>query len=200
MRFIIATNNKHKLKEFREIFGEKYDGKIFSIADIGVQSNPTENGKDFKENSLIKASALYKEITDKKLLKKDDYIIADDTGLCIEYLNGAPGLFSARYLGDDIPQHVKNEKIIDMMKDVSHDKRNAFFITILTVIHDGNTKQYEGKINGHIALFIDVDAGFGYDPIFEVNGKTFAEMGPERKNKISHRAIAVEKFLKDNSL
>ena len=211
MRLIFATNNKHKMSEIVEILGEKYKDFVFKMSDLNIAIDPEENGKTFLENATIKSTALYKEMEAKDLLKDDDYIISDDTGLCIDFLNGEPGIFSARYLGTGISQEEKNLKILDMMKDVKDCERTAHFITVLSVIHVTDAKKhsfenlsFEGKIEGYIAKSIEKTEGFGYDPIFAVGDtsdigkgevKTYSNMGILEKNKISHRARALHNFV-----
>ena len=211
MRLIFATNNKHKMREINEILGEKYKGFVFLMSDLGISIDPDETGNSFLENANIKSIALYEEMKNKKLLKNDDYIIADDTGLCIDFLNREPGIHSARYLGKDVSQDVKNNKILELMKEVADDDRTAYFITILSVleIKDGIKGEYifhffEGKVNGYIAKTIEKTDGFGYDPIFAVGSpsdikegkvKTYSNLGASEKNKISHRAKALHNFV-----
>ena len=211
MRLIFATNNKHKMSEITEILGEKYKDFVFKMSDLDIAIDPEENGKSFLENATIKSTALYKEMESKNLLKDDDYIISDDTGLCIDFLNGEPGIYSARYLGTDISQEEKNLKILDMMKDIEDSERTAYFITVLSVIHIIDAKKhsfeslsFEGKIDGYIAKSIEKTVGFGYDPIFAVGDtsdiskgsvKTYSNIGISEKNKISHRARALHNFV-----
>ena len=211
MRLIFATNNKHKMSEIIEILGEKYKDFVFNMSDFDITIEPEENGNSFVENANIKSFALYNEMKNKCLLKKDDYIISDDTGLCIDYLNGEPGIFSARYLGKDISQEEKNQRILDMMEEVEDSKRTAYFITVLSVIHifsndedKVETISFEGRIDGYIAKSIEKTDGFGYDPIFAVGNtadlisgkvKTYSNLGISEKNKISHRARALHNFV-----
>ena len=211
MRLIFATNNKHKMSEIIEILGEKYKDFIFKMSDLNIEIEPEENGKSFEENASIKSNALYKEMLRNNLLKDDDYIISDDTGLCIDYLNGEPGIYSARYLGANVTQEEKNLKILQIMKDVKDNERTAYFITVLSVIHIINAKNrifehlcFVGKIDGYIAKSIEKTDGFGYDPIFAVGStedlckgtvKTYSNMGISEKNKLSHRARALHNFV-----
>lgn len=210
MRLIFATNNNHKISEIKGILGEKFSPYIFTMSDIGVKVDPDENGKTFLENAFIKSNALYMEMKNKGLLKEGDFIISDDTGLCIKYLDNAPGIYSSRFMGN-ISQEEKNAKILDLMKDLDGGDRYAFFITELVVIEVGNDLSiepkildFEGKIEGYIAKKIEKTDGFGYDPIFAVGDaadikkgevKTFSNLGIEIKNKISHRARALLKFV-----
>ena len=209
MRLIFATNNFHKLSEIKDILGNKYSPYIFTMSDLKITVDPEETGTTFSENALIKSKALYEEMKKNNLLMEGDYLISDDTGLCIDYLDGAPGIKSARFMGN-VSQDEKNNKILELLKDIEDEKRTAHFITILSVIEIGddigNPKvlSFEGKIKGYIAKNIEKKGGFGYDPIFAVgdvndiklgNVKTYSNLGTEQKNKISHRAIALSKFV-----
>ena len=209
MRLIFATNNYHKLSEIKNILGDKFKNYIFTMSDLGVNVNPDETGNTFADNAFIKANALYLELKKNNLLANNDYIISDDTGLCIDYLDGAPGIMSARFMGD-ISQEDKNNKILNLLKDIDDEKRGAHFITFLSVIEiediikEPKILSFEGKINGYIAKTIEKTEGFGYDPIFAVgnisdmrsgNVQTYSNMGIDQKNKISHRARALAKFV-----
>ena len=211
MRLIFATNNKHKLSEIVEILGEKYKDFVFNMDDFDINLNPVEDGNTFIENANIKSTALYQVMREKRLLNNGDYIIADDTGLCIDFLDGAPGIHSARFMGEGVSQEEKNIKLLDIMKDVSDEKRKAYFITILSVLEvidaekcDYKIHIFDGIVNGYIARTIEKTGGFGYDPIFAVgdpvdikNGRvmTYSNLGIKEKNKISHRAKAIHNFV-----
>ena len=209
MRLIFATNNKHKMSEIKDILGEKYKNIVFLMGDLDVHINPVENGETFEENSIIKAKALYEELKNKNQVLPNDYIVADDTGLCIDYLDGAPGIYSARFMGENTSQEEKNLKILDLMKDLPNEKRTAYFITNLAVIYVNKDKEpinmsFEGRIDGYIAKKIEKTGGFGYDPIFAVGDtsdiekgqvKTYSNIGMAEKNKISHRARALNLFV-----
>lgn len=211
MRLIFATNNNHKLNEIKAILPEKYRDLVFSLDDLKIKVDPNENGSSYEENANIKSFATYYALKKKGLLQVGDYIIADDTGLSIDCLNGEPGIYSARFLGD-IPQIDKNKKIIDLMKDVSDNDRTAHFITKLSVLEICIDKYFtdmpepmifEGRVDGYIAKSLVGVDGFGYDPIFAVgnisdivNGdvKTYSKLGQDKKNLISHRALAIKAF------
>ena len=209
MRLIFATNNKHKMSEIKDILGEKYKNIIFLMGDLDVHINPVENGETFGENSMIKAKALYKELKNKNKILPNDYIVADDTGLCIDYLDGAPGIYSARFMGENTSQEEKNLTILELMKDVPDEKRTAHFTTNLAVICVDKDKNptnmsFEAGINGYIAKKIEKTGGFGYDPIFAVGDtsdiekgqvKTYSNIGMAEKNKTSHRARALNLFV-----
>ena len=212
MRLIFATNNNHKLNEIKDILGFKYSEVVYSLADFNINIDPEENGHTFDENANIKSTAAFKALKENNLLMVGDYIISDDTGLLIDYLNGAPGLYSARFMGD-ISQKEKNTKIIDLMKDCEDAKRTAHFETHLSVIEikiDNDIINmptpmiFIGKMNGYIAKNLEGTDGFGYDPIFAVGNpcnidkkitETYASIGQDRKNKISHRANALKMFV-----
>lgn len=216
MRLIFATNNFHKMNEIRDILDDKYRSFVYSLDDLGVSVNPEETGKSFEENADIKSKATYYTLVKDDLLRKDDFVIADDTGLCIDFFDGAPGIYSARFMGN-ISQAEKNEKILYEMKDIPDEKRTAHFETYLSVIianecllNDNKytdtpkTHIFKGYVRGFIAKTKDGDEGFGYDPIFAVgsidnliNDKvfTYSKLGQKEKNKISHRACALSSFI-----
>lgn len=182
MEIVFATGNMHKLQEINEI--SKGSGIKFVLPSSDF--NPIENGKTFEENSLIKA----KEAN--RLTKKIS--LADDTGLCVEALNGAPGLYSARYAG------TQREKIIKLLKELEiHKNRSAKFICVMTLVDENGEILHvsKGECKGSIVEKQSGSNGFGYDPIFLVDGSdlTMAEMTEEEKNKISHRAIALKNMI-----
>lgn len=179
---VFATGNPDKLREVNDI-GQEY-GVTFVMPDKGF--NPVEDGKTFEENSLIKAKEAYR--VSKRM------VLADDSGLCVDALNGAPGIFSARYAGD---QNEKINKLISEMKGV--EKRSARFVCCMTLLNDnGNImSQSKGICEGSIALNRIGLNGFGFDPVFIVKGtfQTMAELSDNDKNKISHRSIALREIL-----
>ena len=185
-KIVFATNNKHKLDEIREILGEKFE--IVSLKDIGCNVDIPETGNTLEVNALQKAQYI-----------KEHYgmdCFADDTGLEVEALNGAPGVYSARYAG---PQHNSKDnirKLLTNMQDIEN--RPAQFRTAIVLILDGKIHLFEGTIKGTIIRSERGSGGFGYDSVFVPDGfeKTFAELGEEIKNKISHRAIANKKLVK----
>ncbi len=188
---ILASNNKHKLEEIHEILKDfKYD--LLSMHDAGlVNFEIVEDGDTFEANSLIKAKAVMKELG---ILS-----IADDSGLMVDHLNGAPGVYSARYAGENCDYHDNNKKLLEELKDVPFEKRTAKFVSVITMLFEnGDTIVARGEAKGHIAFEYHGDNGFGYDPLFiDINSnKSFAELKPEEKNAISHRGNALE-ILKD---
>ena len=180
---ILASNNKDKVKEVKEILKE-YD--IISMKEAGIDVDIEENGTTFEENALIKARAIMKltgQIT-----------MADDSGLEIDYLNKAPGVYSARFMGHDTSYDIKNRILLDRLEGVPDDERTARFVcAVAAVFPDGTTSVVRETIEGQIGHEIVGANGFGYDPIFYVPefGCTTAEMTPEQKNKLSHRGKAL---------
>lgn len=192
MEIVIASTNNHKIEEYREMV-KGYNIKFLSLNDINFKDEIVENGKTFKENSLIKAKA----IASKTSLD----ILSDDSGIIIEQLgNNLPGIYSHRYALENGGQVNLNKMLV---KNVSGSK--AYFICVLTFIHQGKVYQFEGKFNGKIANYVSSEQGFGYDPIFIPDGYnlTVGELDSKIKNAISHRSIAFNKFLnflKENNL
>lgn len=209
MNIILATSNKSKLNEFKEIFNDikfSEDVNIYTMLDLGYDVDPDENAKDFRGNAFIKANALLQSLIkdDCKLFDHTkDIVVSDDSGLMIDALNGEPGLKSARFLGDKTYKE-RFLYILDRMKDVEGKDRSCRFMTTLCAIREdeGNTKvisYYEGIIDGEISTEIRGEDGFGYDPIFYLPniGKTLAELPIKDKNNISHRRMAINKFIMD---
>lgn len=182
MKIVFATSNPHKLQELNAICANS--GIEFVLPNEGFA--PVENGSTFEENSLIKAKEAYRV--------SKTYCLADDSGLCVEALNGAPGLYSARYAGT---QDEKIEKLLGELKGV--DDRKAKFVCCVTLLDDKGEMIFQtiGECHGSIVKERKGINGFGYDPIFLVNNstRTMAEMSEEEKNTISHRANALKQFL-----
>ena len=183
-KLIIATSNEHKIKEIKNIFKDSIK-EIFPMpSDIG---EIIENGNTFIENSLIKARAVYNHT---KLPS-----LADDSGLCVNALDGRPGIYSARYGGENLGYKEKMQMLLDELKDKKD--RTAYFITSAVCVLDDNYYiAVEGRVNGKIIENKRGFDGFGYDPIFQPDGYnvTYAEMNLEEKNSMSHRAIAMKKM------
>lgn len=193
MPLIFATNNKHKLFEIKEAIGSRIE--ILGLQEAGLKEDVPETGITLEENALFKAKYIY----DKYHLN----CFADDTGLEIEALDGRPGIYSARYAGEDCNFENNINKVLSEMLTVEN--RKARFRCVIALIIDGKTDFFEGIINGKLLNEKRGQGGFGYDPIFVPYGYelTFAEMPIEEKNKISHRGIAVRKlvdYLKSTSL
>lgn len=196
MRIIFATHNEDKLREIREILRE-FPGEIISKKEIGEWEDAVEDGSSFLENAEIKAYDLYIRLKKKDLLQDGDIIMADDSGLSIEALSFGPGIYSARFLGENTPYPEKNKRILEMMKEASSKSRYAYFTcAIVAVLSDGRSLKTEARCEGEIAKEIRGEAGFGYDPIFFIPecGKTAAELSEEEKNKVSHRGKALRKM------
>ena len=187
MEFVLASNNEKKIKELNEILSKKLpDVKVLSLADIGFEGEIVEDGKTFAENAKIKAS----------VPASLGYIgIGDDSGLCVDYLGGEPGIYSARYSG--LGDEGNIEKLLKSLDGVPSDERTAHFVcSICCVFPDGKVITAEGKAHGIILEERKGQGGFGYDPVFYFPSlsKTFSEISQEEKNKISHRANALELF------
>ncbi|WP_336153910.1 XTP/dITP diphosphatase [Bacillus sp. 204(2023)] len=187
---IIATHNPGKVKEFKEILEPRgYDVK--SLAEIGFAEEIEETGHTFEENAILKAEAVSKAV--------NKMVIADDSGLSIDNLGGRPGVYSARYAGEQKDDQANIEKVLSELKGIEKEQRTARFRCALAVSIPGEeTKTVEGHVEGYIAEEPRGEYGFGYDPIFIVKDKdkTMAELTSDEKNKISHRADALKKLSK----
>ena len=184
-RMIFATGNENKMKEIREILGA-LPLEILSMKEAGVSADIVEDGKTFEENALIKARAICK--------LAGEMVLADDSGLEIDYLNKEPGIYSARYMGEDTSYHIKNKSLIDRLEGVPDEKRTARFVcAIAAVFPDRKEFVVRGTVEGIIGYEEKGENGFGYDPIFYLpeRGCTTAELPPEEKNSISHRGNAL---------
>lgn len=189
MKIIVATGNEGKMKEMREIL--KGDGvELTSLKDDGLDSvEIIENGKTFRENAIIKARTIC-DIT-------HSLVIADDSGLVVDAMDGKPGIYSARFLGRDTSYDIKNKYIIDQLEGLKGHERSARFVcAIACAFPDGRNIVTEGTIEGEIGYEQKGENGFGYDPIFYLpeRGCTTAELSPDEKNKISHRGRALVKM------
>lgn len=187
---IIATKNAGKLLEFQSILSQ-YDLKAISLMDLEDSPDVEETGSTFEENAVIKAEAI------SKLYGK--MAIADDSGLSVDYLGGEPGVYSARYAGAEKSDAANIEKVLLQLNGVSKEERNARFRCALALAEPGReTVTVEGSVEGYITEEPIGENGFGYDPIFLVKdkAKTMAELTKEEKNKISHRAVALQKLAK----
>lgn len=187
-RIIFATGNAGKMKEIKMIM-EDIQIPILSMKEAGIQVDIQEDGTTFEENALIKARTIAKAA--------NALTLADDSGLEIDYLNKEPGVYSARYMGEDTSYHIKNQNLIDRLEGVSDDKRTARFVCVIAAVFpDGREYTVRGTIEGIIGYEERGENGFGYDPIFFVPeyGCSTAELSPEIKNEISHRGKALRKM------
>ena len=190
-KIIFATGNANKMVEVRMILAD-CGYEIVSMKEAGIDIDIVEDGKTFEENAIIKATAISKTKEAEGCV-----VLADDSGLEVDYMDGAPGIYSARWQGEDTPYSIKNQMIIDALADAKEEERTARFVcAIAAAFPDGPVTTRRGVIEGMIAHQPAGENGFGYDPIFFLPeyGKTTAELAPEDKNKISHRGRALEKI------
>lgn len=184
-KVIFATSNENKMKEIRSILGGM-DLEILSMKEAGIQADIVEDGTTFEENAKIKAIGIARLC--------NEIVLADDSGLEIDYLNKEPGIYSARYLGEDTSYSVKNKKLIERLEGVEDEKRTARFVcAIAAAFPDGTVEITRGTIEGLIGYEEKGENGFGYDPIFYVPRYqcTTAQLSPAQKNEISHRGKAL---------
>lgn len=184
-RIIFATGNAGKMKEIKAVM-EDMGREIVSMKEAGIETDIEENGKTFEENALIKAKAIA-EYT-------DDIVLADDSGLEIDYLNKEPGVYSARYMGEDTPYEVKNAKLLERLAGVEKSQRTARFVcAIAAVLPNKEVLVTKKTIEGYIGEEPAGENGFGYDPIFYVEeyGCSTAQLSMEQKNELSHRGKAL---------
>lgn len=192
MKIVIASSNDHKIFEYNQMVKD-YDIEFISLKDIGFTDEIVEDGKTFKENSLIKAKAI------SKTTSLD--VLSDDSGIIIEALGeNFPGIYSHRYAIQEGGQEKLNEKLANTVAG-----SKAYFVCVLTYIHEGKVYQFEGKFNGKISSFVSNKNGFGYDPIFipDAYERPVSELDVNKKNEISHRSLAFNQFiefLKENGL
>ena len=193
LKIVFATNNAHKISEFRSCLAQKgVEAEIVTIKETGFSGEIIENADSFKGNAYIKAKTLC------------DYTgliaVADDSGLAVDALGGAPGVYSARYAGENATDAMNIEKLLDALKSVPQDKRTARFVCSICVCRpDGETLYVSGESEGIIIDELRGEGRFGYDPVFfyPPMNKTFAEMSSEEKNSVSHRGKAIEKLLEN---
>ena len=186
MKIIFATKNQGKVREIKQILADM-PFEVVSLKDEGIDVDVIEDGTTFEENAVKKAVEIMK--------LTGEICMSDDSGLEIDYLDKAPGVYSARFLGEDTPYEIKNKKVIEMLSGVPEDKRTARYISVIaTAFPDGRVITTMGTLEGIIGYEAKGENGFGYDPIFFLPeyGKTTAELAPEFKNEISHRGKALE--------
>lgn len=194
---IFATGNKNKMIEIRMILAD-LGCKILSQKEAGIQADVVEDGQTFEENALIKATTIA-DIARKMPEYKNAVVLADDSGLEIDALNKEPGIYSARYMGEDTSYDIKNQALIDRLEGVPDEKRTARFVcAIAAALPDGSTEVVRGTMEGRIGYEITGENGFGYDPIFYLPqfGCSSAELEPEKKNELSHRGEGLRKLRK----
>lgn len=207
MNIIFATGNKDKVREIKEIMGDM-KLNIISMKEAGITGDIEENGSTFEENAIIKAKGCYRLMTagdygDKSINAGNSIIMADDSGLEIDYLNKEPGIYSARYMGKDTSYDVKNHALLERLAGVPSEQRQARYVCAMAAIMpDGSIRTAVRTMEGRIAMKMSGSEGFGYDPIFLIPelGKTAAEISAEEKNAISHRGKALramERELRD---
>lgn len=185
-RIVFATGNQNKMKEIRMILAD-LGMEICSMKELGVDIDIVEDGSSFEENAEIKARAVSRYL-------QDDIVLADDSGLEIDYLDKAPGIYSARFAGEDTSYDIKNRILLDKLEGVPNEQRTARFVCVIAAVFpNGNVETVRGTIEGIIGHEIVGENGFGYDPIFYVPecGCTTAEMDPVKKNELSHRGKAL---------
>lgn len=186
MRIVFATGNANKVREIKAILAD-LNMEVLSMKEAGVYAEAEENGATFAENAVIKAKDIAAKVS-------DVIVMADDSGLVVDALNGEPGIYSARYLGEDTPYSIKNANIIERLEGIPVEGRSARFVcAIAAVLPDGRVLSTEGTIEGYIGYEERGNGGFGYDPIFMVPeyGCSTAELSAEAKNAISHRGKAL---------
>lgn len=186
-RIVFATGNAGKIREIREIL-QDIPLPVVSMREAGIDVDVEENGETYEQNALIKARAVA------ALASSEDIVMADDSGLEIDYLNKEPGVYSARYLGETTSYRVKNHNLIERLEGVPEEKRTARFVCVIAaVLPDGTELTTRGVIEGRIGYEEKGVGGFGYDPIFQVPefGKSTAELTEAEKNEVSHRGRAL---------
>ena len=184
-KVIFATSNEGKMKEVRAIL-EDLGMEVLSMKEAGISVDVVEDGTTFEENAVIKATEIQKVC--------GEIVLADDSGLEVDYLNKEPGIYSARYMGEDTSYKIKNQSLIDRLEGVEDEKRTARFVcAIAAAFPDGSVEVTRGTIEGQIGYEEKGENGFGYDPIFYVPeyGCTTAQLSPKQKNEVSHRGKAL---------
>lgn len=191
MKLILATNNKNKLREIREMLA---DVEVVSLNDVGINIDVEETGTTFEENAIIKARTIY------DMLDEHCFVLADDSGLCVKALNNGPGIYSHRFAGEDATDEERINKLLEELSYHPGSDRTAYYeCTMCLITPDNQTHTFDGKVYGSILHKCYGNNGFGYDPIFEYKGRTFAELTDEEKNTVSHRhnaLVQVVDFLK----
>ena len=193
-KIVLASNNIKKIKELKEILKD-YPYEIYSLKDMNIDIEVEEDGLTFEENAKKKAVEIHQYLLNKG--EKGFIVLSDDSGLEVDCLNGAPGIYSARYAGEHGNDYNNNIKLLKEMKHLKGDDRRARFVCVIAVVfEDGSIKSVRGEVEGTIIEALKTEGGFGYDPLFFYKGfnKTFGEATPEEKNEISHRGNALKKL------
>lgn len=189
MKFVIATHNNHKVTEFKRIL-EPLGVEVISQKDAGFDVEVVEDGTTFAENAKLKALSVSRA--------GNCVAIADDSGICIDAFDGGPGIYSSRFLGEDTPYTEKNAIILDRLKDVPDEKRTARYVcAICCIFPNGDVIETEGRCEGKMGYESKGGNGFGYDPIFMVDDRSLAEISDAEKDEISHRGVALKKFVEE---
>ncbi len=194
-KIIFATGNKNKMIEIRMILAD-LGAQILSQKEAGIEADVVEDGNSFEENALIKAEAIG-EIVRNMPEYKNAVVLADYSGLEIDYLNKEPGIYSARYMGEDTSYDIKNSELLRRLEGVPDEKRTARFVcAVAAAFPDGTSEVLRGTMEGRIGYEIKGENGFGYDPIFYLPefGCTSAELAPEKKNELSHRGEGLRRM------
>lgn len=190
-KIVVATQNQGKVKEIKELLAD-LPVEVQTMGEAGIDIDVEETGTTFEANAILKAEAI-NQLT-------DAFVIADDSGLEIDYLGKEPGVYSARYLGKDTPYSEKNQIILDRLKDVPKEERTARFVCVMALCEKGReTMCFRGTLEGYIGDHIEGENGFGYDPILFVEelGTSTANISMEEKNRISHRAKALKQVIEE---
>ena len=195
MKLVFASNNAHKLEEVRKILSNI---EVVALREIGFFEEIDETGNTLEQNSHLKAQTIWDWLVSKQLDTQYDGVFADDTGLEIDALGGAPGVYSARFGGEHGNDAKNNEKLLGLLKDVADEERTARFVScVCCCFPDGRSFTVRGTCEGVIAHEVQGNGGFGYDPVFLVGDKTFGELSAEEKDKVSHRGNALRKFVEE---
>lgn len=207
MKIIVASNNQHKITEIRTMMAQ-LGYQVHSLKDEGIQLEPEETGDSFMENAFIKANEIYNYIKDTEKAKglkkveqsyKDIMVLADDSGLCVDYLDGAPGVYSARFAGVGGDDAANNHKLLQELAGVPMEKRTARFVCAIVLIGHKKEIRVQGETMGYIIEEEKGFQGFGYDPLFFSSdlAKTFAEASAIEKNRVSHRGRALQELRRE---
>lgn len=195
-RLIIASNNGHKVEEIKEIL-QDFDLEILSLKEAGIYVDVEEDQETFLGNAHKKAFEIYEALPEEE--KEVTFVLSDDSGLAVDHLDGAPGVYSARYAGEGHDDQANNVKLLSALQGVQEDARGAKFVSAVVFLGKGVDLRVEGEAKGRILEALYGEGGFGYDPLFYSYDleKTFGEATAEEKNQVSHRAHALKKLMKE---